>query len=59
MNNGTQQPQAVEVPADALVGFLVNRIAQITAELELARATIAYLTTAPATADALVPDADR
>ena len=47
MNGQSPDQPAVEIPAEAVVGHLVQRIAQISAELELARATIAYLTTAP------------
>lgn len=40
------EPVPVEIPAEAIVGHLIQRLAQLSAELELARATIAYLTTA-------------
>jgi hypothetical protein len=47
-----EQQQPVEIPAESIVNYLLNRVAQLTVELELSRATVSYLTTAPDTVPA-------
>ena len=45
--NGNGQQEQIEIPADVVCNYLAQRIGQLTVELEMARATIAYLTSAP------------